>query len=66
VQSPILWDVTVVTSYFLISLLLLYITTIPDFAMGKKYLDGDRPKLLQKVYDILALGWVGAKEQVLL
>lgn len=63
VQSPILWDVTVVTSYFIISLLLLYITTIPDFAMGKKYL-GDRPKLLQKVYDILALGWVGAKEQV--
>lgn len=64
VQSPILWDVTVVTSYFLVSLLLLYITTIPDFAMGKKYLDG-RPKLLQKVYEILSLGWIGAKEQVI-
>lgn len=62
-QSPILWDVTVVTSYFLMSFLLLYITSIPDFALGKKYLDG-RPKLLQKVYDILSLGWVGAKEQV--
>jgi Ni/Fe-hydrogenase subunit HybB-like protein len=63
IQSPILWDVTVVTSYMIISVLLLYITSIPDFALGKKYLDG-RPKLFHKIYHILSLGWVGAKEQV--
>lgn len=63
VQSPILWDVTVVTSYFLVSLLLLYITTIPDLAMGKNYLDG-RPKFIQKAYEMLSLGWAGTKEQV--
>lgn len=63
VQSPILWDVTVVTTYFLISLLLLYITLIPDLAYGKNNLEG-RPKLLQKLYEILSLGWKGTKEEV--
>ncbi|NVO09698.1 MAG: polysulfide reductase NrfD [Bacteroidales bacterium] len=63
VQSPILWDVTVVTTYFLISLLLLYITLIPDLAYGKDHLEG-RPKLLQKLYDILSLGWKGRKAEV--
>ncbi|MHC1702691.1 MAG: NrfD/PsrC family molybdoenzyme membrane anchor subunit [Tenuifilaceae bacterium] len=63
VQSPILWDVTVVTTYFLISLLLLYITLIPDLAYGKGNLEG-RPKLLQKAYDILSLGWKGTVAEV--
>lgn len=63
VQSPILWDVTVVTTYFLISLLLLYITLIPDLAYGKNNLEG-RPKLLKKLYEILSLGWKGTKEEV--
>jgi len=63
VQSPILWDVTVVTTYFLISLLLLYITLIPDLAYGKNNLEG-RPKLLQKLYEILSLGWRGTTEEV--
>ncbi len=63
VQSPILWDVTVVTTYFLISLLLLYITLIPDLAYGKNHLEG-RPKLLKKLYEILSLGWSGTKQEV--
>jgi Ni/Fe-hydrogenase subunit HybB-like protein len=63
VQSPILWDVTVVTTYFLISLLLLYITLIPDLAYGKDNLEG-RPKLLKKLYEVLSLGWRGTKEEV--
>lgn len=63
VQSPILWDVTVVTTYFLISLLLLYITLIPDLSYGKNNLEG-RPKLLKKLYSILSLGWNGTKEEV--
>ncbi len=63
VQSPILWDVTVVSTYFLISLLLLYITLIPDLAYGKSNLEG-RPKLLQKLYSILSLGWKGTVAEV--
>jgi Ni/Fe-hydrogenase subunit HybB-like protein len=63
VQSPILWDVTVVTTYFIISLLLLYITLIPDLAYGRKNLEG-RPKLIQKLYELLSLGWGGTKEEI--
>jgi len=63
VQSPILWDVTVVTTYFIVSLLLLYITLIPDLAYGRKNLEG-RPKIIQKLYEILSLGWSGTTEEV--
>jgi Ni/Fe-hydrogenase subunit HybB-like protein len=57
-QSPILWDVTVVTTYFVISLLLLYVTLIPDLSLGKRFI-ADRPKFLQKAYEFLSLGWKG-------
>ncbi len=63
IQSPILWDVTVVTFYFMISLLLLYITLIPDLAYGKRFLSG-RPKLLQKAYELLSLGWGGTAQEI--
>src|SRR5664279_3071843 len=32
-QSPILWDVIVITTYFFLSFLLLYITLLPDIRM---------------------------------
>jgi len=57
-QSPILWDVTVVTTYFAISLLLLYVTLIPDLSLGQRFI-ADRPKFLQKAYTFLSLGWKG-------
>lgn len=63
VQSPILWDITVVTFYLLISLLLLYITLIPDLSYGKRFLEG-RPKLLLKAYELLSLGWSGTVQEV--
>jgi len=63
IQSPILWDVTVVTTYFIISLILLYITVIPDLAFGKNNLVG-RPKWLIKSYEILSLGWKGTVAEV--
>ncbi len=63
VQSPILWDVTVVTTYFIISLILLYITIIPDLAFGKNNLEG-RPKWLIKAYELLSLGWKGTVAEV--
>jgi molybdopterin-containing oxidoreductase family membrane subunit len=54
VQSPIFWDVTVVTTYFLISLLLYYVTLIPDLAIGRTRLEG-RPGLIKKAYEILSV-----------
>ena len=35
-QSPILWDVIVITTYFFISLLLLYLPLLPDFEIMLK------------------------------
>ena len=43
VQSPILWDVTVVTTYFFVSLLLWFLPIIPDLAISKTRLDGQTP-----------------------
>jgi Ni/Fe-hydrogenase subunit HybB-like protein len=60
-QSPILWDVTVVTTYTLISLLLYYIPLIPDLAIIKN--DTSLPKWQTTVYGLLSLNWKGSKEQ---
>lgn len=56
VQSPIFWDVTVVTTYFVLSLLLYYITLIPDLAIGRTRLDG-RPKFIIRAYEILSVNF---------
>ena len=61
-QSPILWDVTVVTTYTLISLLLYYIPLIPDLAILKN--DTSLPKWQTTVYGLLSLNWSGSKEQM--
>jgi molybdopterin-containing oxidoreductase family membrane subunit len=61
-QSPILWDVTVVTTYFFVSLMLWFIPLIPDLAIAKSRLDG-RPKFLVKAYEILSVNWVNHDRQ---
>ena len=63
VQSPILWDVTVVTTYFFVSLLLWYIPLIPDLAISKSRIN-DRPKFLIMAYGILSLKWVNHPVQI--
>lgn len=62
-QSPILWDVTVVTTYLIISTLLLIFPLIPDFAIALNNRIGDKPKWLEKLYKILSFNWVHSKEQ---
>jgi Ni/Fe-hydrogenase subunit HybB-like protein len=63
IQSPILWDVTVVVTYMVISALLLYLPLIPDIRICHDKLD-KAPKFLRKIYKILSLGWTGTAEQV--
>jgi Ni/Fe-hydrogenase subunit HybB-like protein len=63
IQSPILWDVTVVVTYMVISALLLYLPLIPDIKICHDKLD-KAPKFLRKIYKILSLGWTGTAEQV--
>lgn len=60
-QSPITWDVLIITVYLGFSILLLYIPSIPDFALLKEIYK-DRP-ILRKLYSFLALNWTGSDEQ---
>ena len=62
VQSPILWDVTVVTTYFVISFLLYFLPLIPDLAISKTRI-GNQPKWLIKAYEILSFNWTHHPEQ---
>lgn len=61
--SPIIWDVTVVTTYLAISVLLFYIPLIPDLALMRDRMGDELPKWKLKLYTILALGWKGNAEQ---
>lgn len=59
-QSPIIWDVTVITTYFFISLLLLYIPLLPDM---KILLEGKKKKGIYKLYSFLGSFWRGSHLQ---
>jgi molybdopterin-containing oxidoreductase family membrane subunit len=56
IQSPILWDVTVVTTYMTLSILLYLVTMIPDMAISKGRI-GHAPKWLQKTYELLSFNF---------
>ncbi len=62
IQSPIIWDVTVVTTYLAISTLLYFLPLIPDLAIAKGRI-GHTPKWLQKTYEILSVNWKHTPEQ---
>lgn len=62
IQSPILWDVTVVTIYVLISALFLYIPLIPDLKICHDKLD-KLPPFARNIYKVLSLNWTGSPEQ---
>lgn len=62
VQSPIFWDVTVVVTYMVISLLLYFIPMIPDLKLLHERYDG-KPKIFKKVFKILSLGYMGTTAQ---
>ena len=62
IQSPIIWDVTVVTTYLVISTLLYFLPLIPDLAISKGRM-GHTPKWLQKTYEILSVRWNHTPQQ---
>ena len=61
-QSPIIWDVIIIPTYIVISLLLLYFPLLPDFALLKKHFSKTSPKL-SKWYGKLSLNWTGSDDQ---
>jgi Ni/Fe-hydrogenase subunit HybB-like protein len=62
IQSPMTWDVLAILTYFVGSVIFLYMALIKDFAI---YRDAKMniPKWKQKLYKILALGYRGAASQ---
>lgn len=62
IQSPIIWDVTVVTTYLTISILLYFLPLIPDLAISKGRMN-HTPKWLQNSYEVLSVKWNHTPEQ---
>ena len=60
-QSPILWDVTVITTYFVLSFLLYFLPMIPDLSISKRL--ENIPSWLRKIYKVCSLNWANKPEQ---
>jgi Ni/Fe-hydrogenase subunit HybB-like protein len=55
-NSPLLWDVFAISTYFTVSLLFWYTGLVPDFATVR-----DRAKGIRKsIYNFLSFGWTGS------
>jgi molybdopterin-containing oxidoreductase family membrane subunit len=61
-QSPILWDITVITTYLVISLLLFLLPLIPDMAIAAQRVK-NLPTWQKKLYEILSFGFKHKPEQ---
>lgn len=55
-NSPLLWDVFAISTYFSVSLVFWYIGLIPDFATIR---DKVKSPGMKKAYGILSFGWTG-------
>ena len=61
-QSPILWDVTVIITYFTLSLLLMFLPLIADMAIIHRRV-ASLPAWLKPVYKVLSLNFTDQPEQ---
>ena len=55
-NSPLLWDVFAISTYFLVSLVFWYLGLIPDFATIR---DRAKAKIPRAIYGALSMGWMG-------
>ena len=62
IQSPILWDVMIISTYLVISILLLYISLVPDLALCRDKLT-HVSGLRKWVYRVFSVNWQGKPEQ---
>ncbi len=63
-QSPIMWDIIVITTYLVGSLIYLYLPLIPDLALMRDRLGDSVSGFKQKVYTLLTVGWKNTPAQV--
>jgi len=55
-NSPLLWDLFAISTYFTVSLLFWYTGLVPDFATVRDRAKGFR----RKIYNFLSFGWTGS------
>lgn len=55
-NSPLLWDVFAISTYFSVSLLFWYTGLVPDFATVRDRAKGVR----RKIYEVVSFGWTGS------
>lgn len=58
-NSPLLWDVFAITTYFSVSAVFWYLGLIPDFAMIRDRAKVAGDKMNEMIYRILSFGWSG-------
>ena len=63
IQSPIIWDVIIISTYLVISILLLYISLLPDIALCRDRLT-EIPNWKKTLYRILAINWNNHPKQI--
>lgn len=63
IQSPIIWDVIIISTYLAISFILLYLSLLPDIALCRDRLTAVS-KWKKWMYKFLAINWNNHPEQV--
>lgn len=59
-NSPLLWDVFAISTYFSVSLVFWYLGMIPDFATVRDRFAIQGRKISSRIYGILSFGWEGS------
>ena len=62
IQSPIIWDVIIISTYLILSILLLYISILPDIAVCRDRLT-EVASWKKKLYKFLSINWINHPEQ---
>ncbi len=62
-QSPLMWDIICIFTYFVGSTLFLYLPMIPDIALCRDKLSDKSSSFRKWVYQKLSLGWKGTESQ---
>jgi len=63
IQSPIIWDVIIISTYLVISLLLLYLSLLPDIALCRDRLTAV-PNWKKRMYRFMAINWSNHPKQL--
>ena len=58
-NSPLLWDVFAISTYFSVSVVFWYIGLIPDFAMLRDRMSAKPAPMKKQLYSFLSFGWSG-------